>query len=129
MRPASLRSRRPLPPKPRAPLAKLSLVSLAALLAACADPPSPTTPANGAAPPLEGRLAAGPLHVPARGRYISRHWTFGDEAFWTDTLRLNEVVEAAVSPATALAVGLKVDAERLPPEFLASDLTSPATTV
>src|SRR5207249_2494161 len=44
--------------------------------------------------------------------------------------RLNEVVETAVSPATALAVGLKVDADRLPPGFLASaDLTSPATTV
>src|SRR5213079_2914201 len=46
------------------------------------------------------------------------------------TLRLNQVVETAVSPVTALAVGLKVDADRLPPGFLASaDLTSPATTV
>ena len=50
--------------------------------------------------------------------------------FWTDTLHLNEVVETAVSPATALAVGLKVDAERLPPGFLGSaDLKSSATTV
>jgi mono/diheme cytochrome c family protein len=40
------------------------------------------------------------------------------------------VVQDAVSPATALAVGLKVDADRLPPGFLANaDLTSPATTV
>src|SRR5207244_5482576 len=80
------------------------------------------------------RRRAGPgavrLDVPAQGQYIFRHWTFGDEPFWTDTLHLNAVVEAAVSPATALAVGLKVDADRLPPGFLASaDLTSPATTV
>src|SRR5207247_1344899 len=129
MRPASLRSRRRLPPKPRASAAKLALLSLA-ILAACADPPSPTGPANGAVPPPEGALAAGPLRVPARGQYVFRHWTFGDEAFWTDTLHLNGVVEAGVSPATALAVGLKVDAERLPRGFLArADLTSPATTV
>src|SRR6059058_6027540 len=126
MRPASLRL---LPPKPRALPAKLALVSFA-ILAACAGPPNPTAPASGAVPPPEDALAAGPLHVPARGQYIFRHWTFGDEPFWTDTLHLNEVVETAVSPATALAVGLKVDAERLPPGFLGSaDLTSPATTV
>ena len=129
MRPASLRSRRLLPSKPRASPAKLALVSLA-ILAACAGPPSPTAPASGAVLPSEDALGAGPLHVPARGQYIFRHWTFGDEPFWTDTLRLNRVVEAAVSPATALAVGLKVDAERLPRGFLArADLTSPATTV
>lgn len=66
----------------------------------------------------------------ADGRRIFRYDTFGDEPFWTDTLHLNQVVETAVSPATALAVGLKVDAERLPPGFLASaDLKSPGTTV
>ena len=123
MRPASLRL---LPPKPRALPAKLALVSFA-ILAACAGPPNPTAPASGAVPPPEDALAAGPLHVPARGQYLFRHWTFGDEPFWTDTLRLNGVVQAAVSPATALAVGLK---ERLPRGFLArADLTSPATTV
>src|SRR6266704_3414744 len=104
--------------------------TLAALLVACTDHPSLTTPASRAVPPPEALLAGAPLDVPAQGQYIFRHWTFGDEPFWTDTLRLNEVVETAVSPATALAVGLKVDAERLPPGFLASaDLTSPATTV
>src|ERR1051325_9011229 len=124
MRPVSLRSRRLLPPKPSASLTKLSFVSLAAILAACAAPPSPTAPAGGAVPPLEDALAAGAPHVPARGQYISRHWTFGDEPFWTDTLRLNGVVEAAVSPATALAVGLKVDAERLPRGFRSEEHTS-----
>src|SRR5216117_4279933 len=105
--------------------------ALAALLVACTDHPSLTTPANHVVrPPPAGLLTGARLDVPARGRYVFRHWTFGDEPFWTDTLRLNAVIEAAVSPATALAVGLKVDAERLPPGFLASaDLTSPATTV
>jgi len=43
---------------------------------------------------------------------------------------LHEVVQHAVAPVTALAVGLKVDAARLPPDFLAgADLTSPTTTV
>jgi hypothetical protein len=41
-----------------------------------------------------------------------------------------EVIETAVSPATALSVGLKVDAEAVPPGVLAAaDLDSPATTV
>src|SRR5438046_3154018 len=105
--------------------------ALAALLVACTDHPSLTTPATHVGrPPPAGLLTGARLDVPARGQYIFRHWTFGDEPFWTDTLHLNEVVETAVSPATALAVGLKVDAERLPPGFLESaDLTSPATTV
>jgi len=129
MRAASLRShRRPRPNLLVWPM-KLALISLVAIPAACTDHRSPTAPTSRAAP-LQGLLAGAPLDVPAQGQYIFRHWTFGDEPFWTDTLHLNAVVEAAVSPATALAVGLKVDADRLPPGFLASaDLTSPATTV
>src|SRR5213080_1352626 len=108
----------------------MRLVALVALLLACSESPDAVAPA-GRAVPTGGDLVAGPpVNVPAQGQYIFRHWTFGDEPFWTDTLHLNEVVETAVSPATALAVGLKVDAERLPPGFLTSaDLTSPATTV
>jgi mono/diheme cytochrome c family protein len=65
-----------------------------------------------------------------QGREIFRHDTFGDEQFWTDTLRMHEVIASAVSPNTALAVGLKVDADRLPPGILQQvDLDSPATTV
>ncbi len=48
------------------------------------------------------------------GRRTFRFDTFGDEAFWTDTLKLNAAVEK-VSPRTALAVGLKVDLDALPP--------------
>jgi mono/diheme cytochrome c family protein len=65
-----------------------------------------------------------------QGREIFRFDTFGDETFWTDTLRIHEVIQAAVSPQTALGVGLKVDADALPPGTLeAADLTDPATTV
>ena len=68
------------------------------------------------------------------GRQIFRHDTFGDEQLWTDVLRMHEVI-ATVPPATALAIGLKVDAEALPWELIVAlwagkvDLTDPAVTV
>jgi len=71
----------------------------------------------------------------AQGKDIFRNDTFGDETQWTDTLRMHEVIAAAVDPTTALSVGLKVDAEALPAEVVqgimagAVDLKSPATTV
>jgi len=70
-----------------------------------------------------------------QGRDIFRFDTFGDETFWTDTLKLHTVVEAAVDPTTALSVGLKVDATALPAEVVAGvedgslSLTEPATTL
>src|SRR5262245_19795 len=64
------------------------------------------------------------------GRQIFRFDTFGNEAFWTDKLRLHEAIAQAVDPTTALSVGLKVDADALPPGILkTADLKSPATTV
>jgi hypothetical protein len=67
---------------------------------------------------------------PPDGKTIFRFDTFGDEQLWTDTLRIHEVIESSVSPVTALAVGLKVDSEVLPPDFLTThDLNDPATTV
>jgi mono/diheme cytochrome c family protein len=66
----------------------------------------------------------------AEGQRVFRFETFGDEQVWTDTLRLHEVVEKSVDPTTALMVGLKVDADALPPGILDTvDLKSPATTV
>ncbi|SFE61950.1 c-type cytochrome [Nitrosomonas sp. Nm166] len=68
------------------------------------------------------------------GQAIFRFDTFGDEQLWTDVLRMHEVI-ATVNPATALAVGLKVDVEALPQEIVAAlragqvDLTDPAVTV
>ncbi|MGE5052623.1 MAG: hypothetical protein ACM3WP_00545 [Acidobacteriota bacterium] len=56
------------------------------------------------------------------GEQVFRFDTFGDEAFWGDTLKLHQAIEGAklggvgsgVSPKTALAVGLKVDVDALP---------------
>jgi cytochrome c553 len=64
------------------------------------------------------------------GKEVFRYDTFGDERFWTDVLKMNEVIAQAVDPTTALSVGLKVDADALPPGILkTADLKSPATTV
>lgn len=71
----------------------------------------------------------------AFGKQVFRFYTFGDEARWTDTLRMHEVIASSVSPNTALAVGLKVDVEALPPAVRQGiqdgsiDLASPQTTV
>jgi mono/diheme cytochrome c family protein len=94
----------------------LALCTVLIALAACGDgDEAPTGPS--------------PEDV-AAGKEIFRFDTFGDETFWTDTLRIHEVIQTAVSPLTALGVGLKVDADALPPGTLESaDLNAPATTV
>jgi hypothetical protein len=71
----------------------------------------------------------------AQGKDIFRFDTFGDEVFWTDTLRMHEVIQRSVSPAQALQVGLKVDADALPQAVKTAlaagqvNLNDPATTV
>ena len=79
----------------------------------------------------------------AEGRQIFRYDTFGDEAFWGDTIKLHQAIQGTrfggigpgVSPQTALSVGLKVDVDALPNELIESlkkgrvDLTDPATTL
>jgi mono/diheme cytochrome c family protein len=71
----------------------------------------------------------------AQGKDIFRSDTFGDETFWTDTLMMNQAIQANVTPMVALGVGLKVDAEALPAAVVAGvqdgsiSLTSTATTV
>jgi Cytochrome c len=68
------------------------------------------------------------------GKAIFRFDTFGDEQLWTGVLRMHEVIPT-VDPATALAVGLKVDVDALPAGIIAAlregrvDLTNPAVTV
>ena len=57
-----------------------------------------------------------------QGEQSFRFDTFGDQAFWGDTLKLHQAIEGAgvggvgtgVSPKTALSVGLKVDVDALP---------------
>jgi hypothetical protein len=83
------------------------------------------------------------LHVGCHhGQQIFRFDTFGDERFWSGTLRPHQALAGArlggvgpgVSPATALAVGLKVDTDMVPPQVLAAirngsvDLNDPANT-
>jgi len=64
-----------------------------------------------------------------RGRAIFRMSTFRSQSFFGGVLRLHEAV-AKVPPRTALAVGLKVDADAVPPQVLATaDLDDPATTI
>ena len=56
------------------------------------------------------------------GQHTFRFDTFGDEAWWGDTLHLHEAIEGVrfggigpgISPATALSLGLKVDLDALP---------------
>jgi mono/diheme cytochrome c family protein/cytochrome c5 len=69
------------------------------------------------------------------GKQTFRFDTFGDEALWTDKLKMNMVIATAVDPTTALSVGLKVDTDALPASIVTGiqngtvDLKSPATTV
>ncbi len=97
------------------------MASAAALAAACGGSSDDT--------------AADEAAIIEQGKQTFRFDTFGDEIHWTDTLRMHEVISAAVDPVTALSVGLKVDAEALPQAVVdgikngSVDLTSPATTV
>jgi len=74
------------------------------------------------------------VHADQNGQAIFRYDTFGDEQLWTNVLRMHDVI-STVDPATALAVGLKVDVDALPPSIIAAlrngqvDLTSPAVTL
>src|SRR5687768_17051403 len=78
-----------------------------------------------------------------RGRNIFRFDTYGSEAFFGDALQLHKAIAGeknggvgpGVSPKTALAVGLKVDADALPNRLKAQlkagkvNLDDPATTL
>jgi hypothetical protein len=77
------------------------------------------------------------------GEKAFRFDTFGDEAFWGDTLKLHQAIAGAknggvgpgVSPKTALSVGLKVDSDAIPAPLATKikagqvDLDDPATTL
>src|SRR5262245_735278 len=81
--------------------------------------------------------------VVREGRSIFRFDTFGSEAFWGGALRLHETIAGSanggagpgLSPRAALSLGLKVDADALPPDLVnaatrgAVNLDDPATTL
>src|SRR5262245_65213341 len=62
-------------------------------------------------------IAHGREARPDEGKAIFRYDTFGDGQLWTDVLRMHDVIPA-IDPVTALAVGLKVDVDALPPSIV-----------
>jgi len=66
-----------------------------------------------AATPTDRNIDLHAVDLISEGRQTFRYDTFGDEAFWGGTLRLHESLRT-LPPRTALAVGLKVDADALP---------------
>lgn len=78
-----------------------------------------------------------------QGKQVFRYDTFGDEAYWTDKLKLHHAIQGSkfggvgpgVSPKTALSVGLKLDMDALPADVVEKikkgevDLDDPATTL
>ena len=113
-----------------APASRLPLLILATIAAAVA-----TVAACGGSDDDDDDNDAQDPALVEQGKQIFRFDTFGDEAKWTDTLRLHEVISAAVDPVTALSVGLKVDSDALPASVVQGiqngsiDLESPATTI
>jgi hypothetical protein len=91
----------------------------------------------------EGTIVQNKRRLIREGRQAFRFDTFGDEAFWGDTLKLHQAIEGSafggvgrgVSPAVAMQVGLKVDTDALPQSLVEDvragrvDLNSPATTL
>ena len=114
-------------------------VVAAVALVAFDGPSNSTTGARRSDPALADRT----VELLREGRQTFRFDTFGDEAFWGDTLRLHEAIEGeahggvgpGVSPRTALGVGLKVDVNALPGSLQSDlrhgrvDLDDPAVTL
>ncbi|HEY3567400.1 MAG TPA: hypothetical protein VGP73_05645 [Thermoanaerobaculia bacterium] len=103
-----------------------ALLLLALLLLALA-PLALAGERRGAAAP-DDPIAANASRMVDEGRQTFRYDTFGDQVFWSRILGIHEALKT-VSPRTALAVGLKVDSDALPPGILAhANLDDPAVT-
>ena len=101
----------------------------------------PVVPQKAAA--FDGQIDRNAQQMLAQGKQIFRYDTFGDEVYWTDTLKLHRAIEGqklggvgpGVSPKTALSVGLKVDMDALPADLVEKvkkgevNLDDPATTL
>ncbi|HZT42420.1 MAG TPA: hypothetical protein VFA07_09520 [Chthonomonadaceae bacterium] len=121
-----------------------AVMSMALLITAgLLRPAAQTTPSSEPLNRFDHLISANAERMLNEGRQTFRFDTFGDEAFWGDTLKLHEAIEgsalggvgAGVSPKTALALGLKVDVEALPPSLIKAlkqgqvNLDDPATTL
>jgi hypothetical protein len=92
---------------------------------------------------FDARIHSNAQQMFEEGQRIFRYDTFGDEAYWTDKLKLHRAIAGSklggvgpgVSPKTALSVGLKVDMDALPADLVAKvkngqvNLDDPATTL
>ena len=103
------------------------IAAAGALLLLALAPLAPAGERHGAAAPGDP-IAANAGRMVDEGRQTFRYDTFGDQVFWSRILGIHEALKT-VSPHTALAVGLKVDADALPPGILAhANLDDPAVT-
>src|SRR5215475_14115532 len=91
---------------------------------------APAAKKGAAAPAQQGfdaEIARNAQTMLDEGKKSFRYDTFGSERFWGDALQLHKAIAGeknggvgpGVSPKTALAVGLKVDADELPPSLVA----------
>ena len=95
------------------------------MVAWCAWGQSQNTTSLPALPDSDQMISNYAQQMLTQGKEIFRFDTFGDEAFWGDALRLHQAIAGeklggvgpGVSPKTALAVGLKVDLDALPPDW------------
>src|SRR5688572_12602368 len=132
---------------------KRSIVALSLAICAGCDEgdnnvvqaPPPVIPPPVTCPPVEERepFFESAENILEEGRQVFRFDTFGDEAFWGDQLRLHEAIAGSryggvgpgLSPANALALGLKVDVEALPDAVITQlkdgtiDLEDPGVTL
>src|SRR6266545_6051662 len=89
--------------------------------------PSAQAPAAPATGRFDSTITQNAQRMIEEGRRIFRYDTFGDEAFWGDELKLHQAIVGqklggvgpGLSPKMALSLGLKVDADALPPDLTA----------
>lgn len=110
---------------------------------ATAQVPTATTGTRDSSSSFDSTINQNAQRMLEEGRRTFRFDTFGSEDFWGGRLRLHEAivgqklggVGAGVSPRMALSLGLKVDADALPADLVASikagkvDMDDPASTV
>jgi hypothetical protein len=102
--------------------AALLVLSTWCTLAACGNGSGSAQAATKQAKANDKAISSHAERLIEEGREAFRSNTFGDEAFWGDALRLHEAIAGAahggvgdgLSPANALALGLKVDVDALP---------------
>src|SRR5919112_2381113 len=125
-------------------VAAAGALAASALVAVTSGLPSAVAARSAFSGDNQGSGSGQPINaLVAQGKQTFRFDTFGDQAFWGDTLHLNRAIAGAknggvgpgVSPKTALSVGLKVDVDALPASVRSAivngqvDLDDPAVTL